>query len=390
MLQKSWKGKPVKEKHGCLSIQFTLFVLADLIICVSAGLVINIVGRKVIDQCCSLDRHSAQGQNAVYYGYLLVVSIICIVVVFLAVFFVYTYYRFRYINLLNQEVQAVEAGELSRSITIRGRDEITNLAESMENMRYSFTDKMLTIEKIQKDQNDLVAEMSHDMRTPLTALMMYLDFLKEQNNADQSIRQSYVDKAYEKASCIKVMMDDLFAYFRLDREMNCELEQAPAPELLYEFVSEISTVLEKNHFTVQENINVPDRNVLFCSAYMSRIAGNVCSNIRKYADRQEPVRITLHQEDALVHSAGTKVQVLTLTVRNKKAAPESPEETAMESMGLGIRNIQKMMENMAGDMFCIEDRIEKKEGSSVKEEWFPQIYYELRLMFRITDKKMEN
>ena len=103
--------------------------------------------------------------------------------------------------------------------------------------------------------------------------------------------------------------------------------------------------------------------------------------------------MTLHQEDALVHSAGTKVPVLTLTIRNRKTAPECQEETSMESMGLGIRNIQKMMENMAGDMFCIEDRIENSTAERdflSKEAMEPRIYYELRLMFRVTDEKMGN
>ena len=383
----------MKEKHGSLSAQLTLFVLADLLGCVLAGLLINIIGRKVIDQCCITDGYSVSGQNTVYYTYLLVGSVIGLSFFFLAVFFIYTYFKFRYISLLKQEVKAVEEGELSRSITIRGQDEITDLAESMENMRHSFTNKMLTIEKMQKEQNDLVAEMSHDMRTPLTAMMMYLDFLKDQKTADPEACLTYINKVYEKANCIKGMMDDLFSYFRLDREISCELEQAPASELLYEFVSEIAAMLEQEHFQVKEHISVPERSILFCSAYMSRIAGNVCSNIRKYADRKEPVKMTLHQEDALVHSAGTKVPVLTLTIRNRKTAPECQEETSMESMGLGIRNIQKMMENMAGDMFCIEDRIENSTAERdflSKEAMEPRIYYELRLMFRVTDEKMGN
>lgn len=368
------------KKHTSLSVQLTLFVLADLIVCILAGVTVNIIGEKVIDQYYLSEKYFAQGQKTVWYYYLLAGSIVCCFLVFLTAVFLYTYCKFRYIDLLSREVQAVEKGELSRSITVKGQDEITVLADSMEHMRHSFADKILTIEQMQKERNDLVAEMSHDMRTPLTALMMYLDFLKAQESADDDTRQIYVNKAYEKAGCIKVMMDDLFSYFRMDRETNCELEQASAPELLYEFIAEISMMLEQEQFTVQESINVPDRNILFCAPYMGRIAGNVVSNIRKYADREAPVKITLHQEDALVHSAGTKVQVLTLTIRNKKTAPSSPEETAMESMGLGIRNIQKMMENMAGDMFCIEDRIEK---TDVFQE--TQVYYELRLLFRITN-----
>lgn len=376
----------MKKKRKSLSVQLTLFVLADLLCCVLAGLVINIIGEKIIGQYRHSDPHFGPRQEAACYLYLFVGSIICISMIFLSVIFIYTYCKFRYIGLLSQEVHAVEKGELSHSITVKGQDEIAVLADSMENMRHSFAEKILTIEQMQKERNDLVAEMSHDMRTPLTALMMYLDFLKEQKDADEDTRRVYVDKAYEKAGCIKVMMDDMFSYFRLDREMNCELEQAQAPELLYEFVSEISTMLEQEQFTVQESIDVPDRSVLFCSAYMGRIAGNVCSNIRKYADRKAPVKMFLRQEEALVHTAGTKVQVLTLTIRNKKAVSSCPEENAMESMGLGIRNIQKMMEHMAGDMFCIEDRSEEC-MDSLEAVMDPQVYYELRLMFRITDER---
>ena len=194
----------MKKKRKSLSVQLTLFVLADLLCCVLAGLVINIIGEKIIGQYRHSDPHFGPRQEAACYLYLFVGSIICISMIFLSVIFIYTYCKFRYIGLLSQEVHAVEKGELSHSITVKGQDEIAVLADSMENMRHSFAEKILTIEQMQKERNDLVAEMSHDMRTPLTALMMYLDFLKEQKDADEDTRRVYVDKAYAKAGCIKV------------------------------------------------------------------------------------------------------------------------------------------------------------------------------------------
>lgn len=455
--------------HKSLSVQLTLFVLADLIICLLGVFMVNMIGEEVIDQYYFSEKYAQKEQGrleeafrkfakqetplssdwetlsdwvqkegyvllSIYkqgylvfdseygsenaslaeekikeseydreqcmamkladgavdveltslrylacYNYLLIGSGVGFALLFLIAIFIYTGCKFRYISLLSQEVQAVEQGELTREITVRGQDEIAVLADSMEKMRNSFSEKILTIEQLQKERSDLVAEMSHDMRTPLTALMMYLGFLKDKEYNSEEAYQDYANKALEKACCIKSMMDDMFFFLKMDREKCCELEQAPAPELLYEFISEIVMMLEAEQFTVEENIQVPEQNILFCSAYMGRIAGNVVSNIRKYADRSEPVKLFLHQEEALVRTAGTKVQVLTLTVRNRKVQQECPEEIAMESMGFGIRNVQKMMELMAGDMFCAEERMETKAFSLE-----PQIYYELRLMFRVT------
>lgn len=319
-------------------------------------------------------------------NYLLAGSIVLMSAIFLSAIFLFTYYKFRYISRLSQEIQAVEGGELNREITVKGQDEISVLADSMEKMRRSFTEKIDTIEELQKEQDNLVAEMSHDMRTPLTALMMYLGFLKDGEFKNEQERQAYVEKSYEKTACIKTMMDDMFSYLKIEREKGCELEKAYAPDLLYEFISEIVVLLEQEEFQVEETAKVPDCFILFSAAYMDRIAGNVVSNIRKYADRSEPVKITLHQEDALVHTAGTRVQVLTLMIRNRKQKLTSSQAglTSMESMGLGVRNMQKLMERMAGDMFCIEDRIIPEEISV--DDLEGRTYYELRLMFRISGK----
>lgn len=458
----------MKKGHKSLSVQLTLFVLADLIICFLGILTVNTIGDEVIDQYYFSKEYSYKEQkqleelfrifvekespsssnwetlsgwvkkegyvllsiykegylvfNSDYgpensslaeeqikesaydkerciqvefadgimdveitslryiacYNYLLAGSIVVFSLLFLAAIFIYTYCKFRYISLLSQEVQAVEQGELTREITVRGQDEIAILADSMEKMRHSFSEKILTIEQLQKERADLVAEMSHDMRTPLTALMMYLGFLKDEEYPDKETCQAYVNKAYEKTCCIKSMMDDMFFFLKMDREKCCDLESAPAPELLYEFVSEIVTMLEQEQFIVEENIQVPERNILFSSVYMDRIAGNLVSNLRKYADRSAPVKIFLQMEEALVRTAGTKVQVLTVVVRNRKLQRECPEEIAVESMGLGIRNVQKMMELMAGDMLCVEERMEMEEKSLE-----PELYYELRLMFRV-------
>lgn len=85
----------------------------------------------------------------------------------------------RYIGLLSAEIQAMEGGELDHPITIQGEDELTALAASLDSMR-------LTLRRQQQEEaqaaakiKNLVTEMSHDLRTPLTTLLLYTEILQE-------------------------------------------------------------------------------------------------------------------------------------------------------------------------------------------------------------------
>ena len=82
----------------------------------------------------------------------------------------------RYIRTVNEEIHVLEGGDLSKEITIRGSDEVTMLAESVDEFRKSMRNQLKTIEELEKSNRMMSAEIAHDLRTPLTSLIMYLDF----------------------------------------------------------------------------------------------------------------------------------------------------------------------------------------------------------------------
>lgn len=61
----------------------------------------------------------------------------------------------------------------------KGHDELAMIAKSIEDLRKAFLDKLKAIEELQAESRSLVTEMSHDMRTPLTSLIMNLEFAKK-------------------------------------------------------------------------------------------------------------------------------------------------------------------------------------------------------------------
>ena len=366
----------MKKFSRSLSFQLMMFVFLDMLVCTAGALLIFYFGKKIIKQW-GLCTGMQSGFPACEL--LLLFSILLMMLLFISTAAIFFRKRLLPLRELTEQVEKITEENSREPIHTEAKGEIAELTDVLERMRKTVTDRYFELEEMQTDHQKLAAEMSHDMRTPLTALMMYLDLMRNDEQMDPDTRREYLDKCGEKAVYIKSMMDDMFSYFKMEQEKNGELLQVSAPDIIYPFVDEISLQIEQSGFDVEEHVQVPETGILFCASYMNRIAGNIVSNIRKYADQSDAVRIYLSREEIFVRSAGTRVQVLNLTIRNKKKSGEQEEVVLSESMGIGLRNIRKMMEQMAGDMQCAEDR--KPDSAGAGEE----VCYEIRLLFRTVD-----
>jgi signal transduction histidine kinase len=96
------------------------------------------------------------------------------------------------ISKLEQQIQMMQGGSLDMPIEVKGNDEIASLAESLEEMRYAFVQQM-EYEKVQESTGKLFASsISHDIRTPLAALIGYLDILVHNRTSDEKKRKEYL------------------------------------------------------------------------------------------------------------------------------------------------------------------------------------------------------
>ena len=118
----------------------------------------------------------------------------------------------RYIHLINEELQVLEGGDLTKKITVRGDDEITMLAESVNEFRKSMLTQMVMIEQLEKSNRLTLAEIAHDLRTPLTSLIMYLDFAQKEIEGRETAAELYLTRAREKSARLKNLLDQNYSY----------------------------------------------------------------------------------------------------------------------------------------------------------------------------------
>ena len=113
-----------------------------------------------------------------YYGKGCEILLLVSFALFPLFFFLSSRKIIRYILLLSGEIQAMEGGDLDHPITIQGDDELALLATSLDGLRLTLRQQQAEEAQAAAKVKSLITEMSHDLRTPLTTLLLYTEILR--------------------------------------------------------------------------------------------------------------------------------------------------------------------------------------------------------------------
>ncbi len=282
-----------------------------------------------------------------FYGYRMyvvatILEIALSVAVFLLVVLLGIRKKIRYIRKLRDEIEILEGGSLDYPITVDGNDELSMLAEGLDQMRQSFQHSLSQEEEIMRRHQKVVTEMAHDIRTPVTSLMLYTEIL-ENGKCEEGQISTYVHKIDEKAKRLKQLTDHLFEYSFLSGNDEVELEEAADIELLfYDLFSEMVNYLEQNGYTVLFDVNWGEVRIRISTEFVMRIIDNITSNILKYADPSQPIRICSVYEENNV------------CFRFENAIRRQQER--VESTHVGLHNVRNMMEKMGGKCVILQEK----------------------------------
>lgn len=287
------------------------------------------------------------GVNA-YYG------IGCEILLFLAiasfpVFFLFGSRKIiRYIVQLSEEIQAMEGGDLDHTITVQGEDELTTLASCLDSMRVTLRSQQQQEAESSAKVKNLITEMSHDLRTPLTTLLLYTEILRGHKYDSEAQMNDYLTKIDTKARQIKQLSDNLFEYALVTRDTVVALDEpAHFSAIFEEPLTEMVDHLQQRGFVCALELGSDDPVLTVKGQYVRRILDNITSNILKYADPEQEITVRSVQEE-------NKAGLLFLN----KTLPVPP---SAESTKVGLTSMETMMEKMNAvfrveqgeDWFCV-------------------------------------
>lgn len=194
-----------------------------------------------------------------------------------------------------------------------------------------------------RELKEAVTNMSHDLRTPLTAICGYLDLLEEESKSEAVER--YIDIIRNRTEILKQLTEELFRYsVIITTEGNAVREPVVINHVLEESIAAFYTALNERRIipNIQISENVVIRKV--DRSALSRVFSNLLNNAIKYSDGDLDITLSESGELTFTNTASglTEVQVGKLFDRFYSV------ENARESTGLGLTITRTLIEQMNG------------------------------------------
>ena len=269
-----------------------------------------------------------------YYSIANITSIVGCVLIIVIVLMLYFQKIIFKISRLAKDVSAVYEVDMNRSIRHDNKnDEISTLSRNVEQMRSSMIESLEKEKEAINANTELITSMSHDIRTPLTVLLGYIDIMK--NSTDDALMQDYIRASEVTLMRLKALSDDMFGYFLVfgNRDMGVNVTDYDAKTLIEQLFTEHVLLLTEKGYSVRMEIDQSIKEgtrVLTDAPNTMRVVDNLFSNIHKYADPNREINV------AAFASHGK----LTCTVKNYVLE----NAAAKESNKIGLKTCEKICE----------------------------------------------
>lgn len=289
------------------------------------------------------------------------VKVIASALIIVGVLLAYSARLSRRMIKLSEEVRAVSGGDLRAVIEPTANDEIGRLAVNVDNMRNSVVTRLLS-EKAAWDANtQLITAMSHDIRTPLTSLIGYLDIIESGKYGSPEDEKRYIQSCRDKAFQLRDLSDKLFQYFLVfgSSGKDKKLEVYDAGILLQQIISEHAAELMSYGFQIDFDYTIPENvDIAADVSGLRRLFDNLFSNIMKYADKRRHVSIS-----AAVREKQIIVGIINGVLETSRK---------VESNNIGLKTCEKICRDMNGTfeyhddglLFKVRMTVPVYEGSS--------------------------
>lgn len=300
---------------------------------------------KFADRECYVSIYGSYAYQ--FYSYATIMELLLAFLLFLGIVMLGIRKTLRYIRTLSGEIELLEGGNLDYAITIEGKDELAALAEGLEQMRRSFKYNMEQETHLVQANKRMITEMSHDLRTPLTSMMIYTEILKKGKYKDEEQLREYIEKIDQKAHRLKQLSDHIFEYSLITEGTDVRLKESDGMEaVFYDLLSETCAYLEQQGYQVQMEFEWREVRIWIHTEYLMRIMDNITSNLLKYADTEEAVVISsVYMEDYAGFSVANKKRLLT-------GKPDSTK--------IGIPNMKNMLSRIGGYCSVEQDEVNFK------------------------------
>ena len=268
------------------------------------------------------------------------------------------FFLMRKLRALSQSMQQFNDTDLQADravvpVEIEPRDEIDAMALTFKAMAQRIHTQMCRLQETDALRRELVANVSHDLRTPLSSLSGYLEtLLLKSAELSETEKQAYLKIAHENAQRLAAMVEELFELAKLDaNEVKPQLELFSPSELAFDVSQKFHLRADQKHIALEIDVDETVPCVTADVGMIERVLDNLIDNSLKHTPEGGCVRLQLSREQDQVQIAVSDTgygiaeeeipHVFKRFYRKTDNAEDSPAETGL---GLGLAIASRIVE----------------------------------------------
>jgi signal transduction histidine kinase len=279
------------------------------------------------------------------------------VAVAMLLIYILTNRKVKYIKTIAKGAVEFSSGNLDYRIEKKGNDELGFLAQSMNDMAVKLKENIEKERAQEKFKTELITNVSHDLRTPLTSLIAYIQLVENEKTTEYN-KKKYTAISIEKAYKLKQLIEDLFEYSKLESgEIYLNKSEVNVVEILEQSIGELFMESQKRNITLKKEFETSKAILNVDSIKLGRVFQNLLSNAVKYGIEGTDIYVDLIESNECVtvlfeNKVASDSLEDTLNLFDRFYRSDKSRNSKVSGSGLGLAISKSIVELHKGEIWA--------------------------------------
>lgn len=301
-----------------------------------------------------------------YWGFIIISIVLAcllgsmVAIIALILFWLWIFYKIKqYIIKQNEIKEALEKIYQGNNEVYINEGELEGVLKEMavyiNDIAGGFSNAIEESLKSERLKTELITNVSHDIKTPLTSIINYVDLLKKEDLQGEKVKE-YIEILDKKSQRLKKLTEDLVEASKVSSgNVKLNIEEINLKELINQSIGEFKDRFEEKNLTIETNMPVEEIKIRADNRYLYRIIENLFSNITKYALENSRVYLDMKKERNNIEISIKNISKEKLNISSDELMQRfvrGDKSRYTEGSGLGL-SIAKSLTELQGGKFDI-------------------------------------
>lgn len=296
--------------------------------------------------------------TGIYIEHHLLIGFVClfIIIAFTLFILIYVFKKLIVLDRIIVGAENIKNGDLNYTINIKGQGNLSKLANNINNMKTVLKSSIESEVKSERLKTELITNVSHDLKTPLTSIINYVDLLKRNNGSPEDMR-NYIDILDRKSQRLKILIEDLFEASKVaSGSLEVNMEKVEIASLLKQTLAEFEEKIGKTELDFRVIYPEHKLYILADGKKLWRVFENLINNIINYSLRGTRVYIFIDNDEDLIRISMKNISAYELAIDPEEILERfkrGDQARHTEGSGLGLA-IAKSLVELQGGSFNVD------------------------------------